>query len=246
MTVAYLSRIWLNPLRSGAQRLLRNPQALHATVLGGLSCQPVTERVLWRLDVDAPHRAALLVLTRSRPSWEHIVEQAGWPSADEPQILIRAYEPLLDQVCLGREFALRVKANPVRSTKQPDRPTAAQKELLASQTRPRGLRLPHRTAEHQLDWVIDRLPRWGFGYLTGPDDLPAVRIVARERISFTRKSAAGRHGNPVVLQAATFEGLVRVDDVELARQSLLAGVGPGKAYGLGLITLAPPVNRAAP
>src|SRR3954469_18997000 len=74
----YLSRIYLNPLRTGAQRLLRNPQHMHAAVLGGLSRQPVTERVLWRLDTEQ-HRASLLVLTQSTPSWEHLVEQAGWP-----------------------------------------------------------------------------------------------------------------------------------------------------------------------
>lgn len=49
--MSYLSRIWLNPLRTGTQRMLRNPQVLHAAILGGLSRQPVTERVLWRLDL---------------------------------------------------------------------------------------------------------------------------------------------------------------------------------------------------
>ena len=50
----YLSRIYLNPLRTRTQSLLRNPQAMHAAVLGGLSRQPVVERVLWRLETSAP------------------------------------------------------------------------------------------------------------------------------------------------------------------------------------------------
>lgn len=85
----FLSRIWLNPLRAGAQRLLTSPHATHAAVLGGLSEQPVQQRTLWRLEADPAHRAALLVLTQTRPSWEHLVEQAGWPAADEPQALVR-------------------------------------------------------------------------------------------------------------------------------------------------------------
>src|SRR5437763_1905053 len=102
----YLSRIWLNPLRERAQLFLRNPHALHAEVLGGVPRQPVTERVLWRLEagqVDSTHRhrPELLVLTDSRPSWEHLVEQAGWPGADEPQDHVRDYQPLLDKIQLG-------------------------------------------------------------------------------------------------------------------------------------------------
>ncbi|HEX5493353.1 MAG TPA: type I-E CRISPR-associated protein Cas6/Cse3/CasE, partial [Mycobacteriales bacterium] len=119
----YLSRISLNPLRTAAQRMLRNPQALHAAVLQSSSRQPVTERMLWRLELDTPHKATLLVLTQTAPSWEHLVEQAGWPGSDEPQALVRPYEPLLDRVVRGREFAFRLRANPVSSTRTPDKPS---------------------------------------------------------------------------------------------------------------------------
>jgi len=242
----YLSRIWLNPLRSQTQRLLRNPQAAHAAILGGLSRQPVSERVLWRWEPDGPHRARVLVLTQSRPSWEHLIEQAGWPSADDPQDLVRAYEPLLDQVACGREFAFRLKANPVSATKHPDSPSPNHKERLAAQARPRGVRVAHRTAEHQLGWLAGRVPHWGFSFTTGEDDLPAVRIVARDRLAFSKKGRDGSNGQRVTLQTATFEGIVRVEDPELTRHSLLCGVGAGKAYGLGLITFAPPVPQPEP
>jgi CRISPR system Cascade subunit CasE len=236
----YLSRIWLNPLRTQAQRFLRNPQAVHAAVLGGLSQQPVTERVLWRWEADGPHRARLLVLTRSRPSWEHLIEQAGWSGADDPQDLVRSYEPLLDQITLGREFAFRLKANPVSATRNPQAPSASQKEHLSAQARPRGVRVAHRTVEHQLGWLIKRVPQWGFVLATDTQDLPAVRIIARDRISFSKRLADGSPGGRVTLQTATFEGIARITDPDLTRHSLLAGVGAGKAYGLGLITLAPP------
>ena len=62
----YLSRIWLNPLRSQTQRLLRNPQAAHAAILSGLSLQPVSERVLWRWEPDRPHRAPGLAPPQTR------------------------------------------------------------------------------------------------------------------------------------------------------------------------------------
>lgn len=238
----YLSRIWLNPFRTGAQRMLRNPQVLHASVLQGVSARPVTERVLWRLETGEPNRATLLVLTQSRPSWEHIVEQAGWPGAEEPQALTRAYEALLTQVAKGREFAFRLRVNPVSSTRSPTNPSAAQKEHLATGGRPRGVRVPHRTAAHQMAWLLARIERWGFEIPAADSGSPDAFISARERLDF-RKRKDGGGGRRVVIQTATFEGRLRIFDPETARRSLLGGVGAARAYGCGLITLAPLTTR---
>ncbi|MFV2116759.1 type I-E CRISPR-associated protein Cas6/Cse3/CasE [Micromonospora sp. LOL_025] len=45
---------------------------------------------------------------------------------------------------------------------------------------------------------------------------------------------------PVTLEGATFDGMLRIDEPETARQALLGGIGSAKAYGFGLRTLAPP------
>jgi CRISPR system Cascade subunit CasE len=249
--MTYLSRVWLNPLRPATQALLRSPEKMHAAVLGGLSRQPVTERVLWRLEAGQPHRAEILVLTESTPSWEHLVEQAGWPHADNPQALVRDYRPLLDRLHAGREFRFRLRANPVGATRTPAKPSARQKEHLAG-PRPRGVRVPHRTAGHQLAWLTARVESWGFTLLdTGEagEGGPALRLSARERLTFYKKPAAGETaGRRVVLSTATFDGAVRVTDPQRAREALLGGVGPAKAYGCGLLTLAPlaPLAAATP
>jgi CRISPR system Cascade subunit CasE len=237
----YLSRIYLNPLRTGAQRLLRNPQAMHAAVLGGIARQPVTERILWRLETDNPHRASALVLTQSTPSWEHMIEQAGWAHSDDPQALTRPYQPLLDQVQRGREFAFRLRANPTSATRRPDNPSVAQKEKLAA-PRPRGVRVPHRTAAHQLNWLLSRVAGWGFE-IPVLDEVPAVQLSSRSRLDFSRTSAGQRRSGRVVIQTATFDGLLRITDPDRARESLLAGVGSARAYGCGLLTLAAPTSH---
>lgn len=235
--MVYLSRIWLNPLRTGAQQMLRSPQVLHAAVLGGISRQPVNERVLWRLDRTQQHRPALLVLTETRPSWEHILEQAGRPSCDEPQIEVRPYETLLDRLAAGREYAFRLQANTVSSTRMPTKPSATQRRHL-ERGRARGVRVPHRTVEHQMRWLTDRVENWGFTVPNNSIGEPDVRLVARGRLTFPKSDKTGERQR-VVLQTATFEGRLRIGDVTAARTSLLAGVGRAKAYGCGLITLAP-------
>ena len=245
----YLSRIWLHPLRTGAQTLIRSPEAMHAAVLGSIARQPVTERVLWRLDTPLDstdprsHRAELLVLTESRPSWDHVIEQAGWTNAEDPQALVRDYQPLLDRIQAGREFGFRLRANPVSSTRNPASPTASQKERLAAD-RPRGVRVAHRTAAHQLNWLTSRLDRWGFTLLTTPNGqdgtVPMLHLTARDRLIFFKNGRdAAAQTRRVVLNTATYDGAIRVTDPEQARRTLLAGVGAGKAYGCGLLTLAP-------
>lgn len=231
----YLSRIRLNPLRRATQRLLTNPQRVHAHVLGGLATQPVDERVLWRME-RRQYACELLVLTQSRPSWAALVEEAGWPDAEGGNSLVRDYGPLLDRLALGREFAFKVVTNPVASVRKPEGPTPGQKVTMTSE-RTRGIRVGHRTAATQLVWFLSRAAghatRWGF--TVGPPDEPNVQLVARERLSFRK----GDGRPPVTIDTATFEGVLRVTDVDGIRAGLLGGIGSGKAYGCGLLTLAP-------
>lgn len=231
----YLSRISLNPLRTGAQRMLSNPHVTHAAVLGGLSRQPVDERVLWRLEAKH-HRVEMLVLTNSTPSWEHIVEKAGWTHADDPQILVRDYAPLLAMVERGREFAFRLRANPVRATKTLATVGQQEPDSARAERSSRGRRVAHTTVAHQLDWLTSRIEGWGFEIPVGSAGAPDVALVGRETLRFRRTPNST---DRVTLSTATFEGRARVIDAEVARSRLLLGVGSARAYGCGLITLAP-------
>ncbi|MEU3073547.1 type I-E CRISPR-associated protein Cas6/Cse3/CasE [Streptomyces laurentii] len=255
----YLSKIALNPRRRTAVSLLSSPHRLHAAILAGLAVQPVSERVLWRLESNTPHRAEVLILTENRPSWAHLVDDAGWPGADGGAPLIADYTPLLGRIVRGREFGFRLTANPVQNIARPTRPSEQQsarlKEAADSGSRPRGSRVAHRTVTHQLEWLFKRCERHGF---TIPDatatppatDLhagehelsagPAASIVSRDILRFRKHNDGPR----VTLSTATFEGRLRVTDPDALRATLLGGIGPAKGYGQGLLTLAP-VRTAA-
>ncbi|NJQ13500.1 type I-E CRISPR-associated protein Cas6/Cse3/CasE [Streptomyces bohaiensis] len=274
--MTYLSRIRINPLRAESRKLLANPRAMHAAVTGGIPGTPTGERTLWRLDADNPHRPHLFVLTPTKPDWTHLVENAGWPDADGDHAAIRDYTPLLNQLATGREFAFRLTASPVQNTHTPIKPSTEQTTRLESADtdpgkRPRGFRLSHRTAAHQLHWLLTRAEKWGFDIPTSftdpaapgltpapttphatpqntpdphhPDPNPAreVRIRARQRQSFT-KNPSGRR---VTFHTVTFEGHLRITDPTQLTTHLLNGIGPQKAYGCGLLTLAPLPTRTA-
>ncbi|GHE78446.1 type I-E CRISPR-associated protein Cas6/Cse3/CasE [Streptomyces longispororuber] len=266
----YLSRIRINPLRAESRRYLESPRAVHGAVMGGLPDAADDERPLWRMDSDDPHRPHLVVLTRSRPDWSHVVEHAGWPGADGDHVLVRDYAPLLALIEPGRAFAFRLTANPVQNAPTPTSPTAAQRKRIAEEqdpTRRRGFRMAHRTAAEQLRWFLERTERWGFAVPASRTDPPAsglgtshaavpdasggtrtrtspdptdpvpreVRITGRHRRAFTKN---GR-GAKVIVTSVTFEGRLEVTDAKALTHHLLSGIGPAKAYGCGLLTLAP-------
>lgn len=211
----YLSSLPLNPLRSGAQRLLSNPQRMHAAVEGVLP--PSREgRILWRLERVGAH-ATLLIQSPEIPSLEHLVEQAGWPSAAGGVPRVASLDPLLTRIARGRQFEFRCRLNPVQNV-----PVSGG----------RSIRRGHRTVGHQLEWFSRRadLGTWGFRLLD--PGVPTLTIVERQQLAF-------KHGDSTTtIDTATFEGVLEVTDVERITTHLLGGIGSGKAYGCGLLTLA--------
>jgi CRISPR system Cascade subunit CasE len=67
---------------------------------------------------------------------------------------------------------------------------------------------------------------------------PAVRILQDAFLEVPRRKKEGESAR-IQVQAVLFEGRLEVVDPEKARATLERGIGPGKALGLGLLSLAP-------
>ncbi|MBR8740175.1 type I-E CRISPR-associated protein Cas6/Cse3/CasE [Nocardiopsis sp. MG754419] len=246
----YLTRFRVNTHRSGARKLLSSPQAMHAAVLGGFpdllpsAAESDTgaggsggPRVLWRVDRNATAEVFLYVVSPERPELTHLVEQAGWPHADEGSgWRSHDYAGFLDRIEAGQNWSFRLTANPVHSIRrkdgEPTKPTA------------------HVTPRHQVGWLLKKQERCGFEVLRATDPDPAMPevdgydVLVRERDSAgfdkadPRPERKGRRMRvPVV--TATFDGRLTVTDPEALRRALTSGIGRAKAYGCGLLTLAP-------
>ncbi|MDO5671274.1 MAG: type I-E CRISPR-associated protein Cas6/Cse3/CasE [Actinomycetaceae bacterium] len=256
--MVYLSSIPLNPMRKATGPLLQNPQRVHAHLMGASPEQPVphdpnNRQVLWRWETvgnDDPayadakpiYRANLLVLTKFEPSWSALIEACGWPDTEAGKARIADYSRLFGAVTLGRQFSFKVTANPVSSVRTLENPTQEQQKIL---DRPRGrITVGHRTVTHQMEWFLDRAAadnqQWGF--TVGPREDAKVKITGRTHLQFYKypKKEGSQHQQPVSLNQATYEGILQVTDVELFKQTLLQGIGRGKAYGNGLLTIANP------
>ena len=106
-----------------------------------------------------------------------------------------------------------------------------------------GQRYGQVTVEQQRQWLIERIPRFGFELMpVDPDDgggtEEAVLVTHRERPVFSRRRPGGEGYDRVTINRTVYEGVLRVTDPESLRRALVTGIGRSKAYGCGLMTLA--------
>ena len=245
----YLTRVYLNPHRRGARQLMRSRQVLHAAVM---NCFPPgalegagMPRVLWRLDRppfarSGPSRqgspsCALFISSPVPPDPSHIVEEAGY--ATEGGVVVRDMSTFLDGLSTGQRWGFRLCVNPTFRE--------------AGQTNARGQKkiLAHVTQDQQTQWVLDRSERLGFRVLTSAEyggDVPVLEDRDGRRVDganllingIERSVAEFQRGSSrVTLALATFGGVLEVTDPDALRHGLVHGVGRGKAYGCGLLTL---------
>ncbi|TDC60488.1 type I-E CRISPR-associated protein Cas6/Cse3/CasE [Micromonospora sp. KC207] len=221
----YLTRFLVNTARQGARRLLASPQAMHAAVLSGFP-RPEDHtrdgaRTLWRVDTGRDRQVVLYVVSPTAPELTHLVEQAGWPRSSEGWET-RSYERLLNSLDKGQRWAFRLTANPTRT---------GRRRVDASTTQ----RFGHVTPVQQVEWLTSRAERNGFTVARQTDG--ELNLVTYDRQ--VRRFMRNRGEKQVTLVMATYDGVLEVEDPELFRGALTRGIGHARAYGCGLLTLAP-------
>ncbi|HEX6498468.1 MAG TPA: type I-E CRISPR-associated protein Cas6/Cse3/CasE [Micromonosporaceae bacterium] len=218
----FLTRFQINPARRGARKLLSSPQAMHAAVRAAFAATEDHEqggtRTLWRLDTVAPATVYLYIVSPGRPDLTHLVEQAGWPTTQT--WVTRSYDTLLNSLRVGQQWAFRLTANPTHS----GRKTADSKDTQ---------RFAYIREEEQATWLADRAPRHGFVLATQQDGQLNLRLHHRRTQTFKRGAA------DVTLASVVYDGVLEITDTHAFRRALTSGIGHAKAYGCGLLTLAP-------
>lgn len=233
----YISRMPINGARRSAMELIASPNRMHAAVeaayppvadcdaSGNVANAAGGGRILWRVDpIAGEGRSAwLYVVSPRRPDFTHLCEQAGWPV--EGGWETKDYAPLLNRLSVGQRWQFRLKANPVRKVLK-DKGTTSRADVV-------GTLQGHVTVEQQMGWLLDRAERNGFCVCDGADGSPQLKVSQRNKSSFMHA------GTKATLSTAVFDGALEVVDEDLLRQALCNGVGRAKAFGCGLMTIAP-------
>jgi CRISPR system Cascade subunit CasE len=206
----YLTRMPLNRRRRGAMKLLTDAHAMHAGVASAFPTEP--GRTLWRVD-RSDDQTLLYVVSSMLPDLTHIAEQAGWPMLGKGWET-KPYDRFLERLSIGQTVHFRLAANPVRSIPQVG---AA-----------RGKISPHVGVNNQTKWLVDRAQHVGLGL-----GARNVLVTTSDTVHLLRQ------GKKFGLARAVFEGTADVTDADSLRTVLCSGIGRGRAYGLGMLTVVP-------
>lgn len=234
----YLTQLILNPRSRAVWRDLADVHAMHRTVMSGFPNLAADGDargrlgVLYRLE-SHPRTGEPTVLVQSAiaPNWAqlpqgYLLERAGMPNPDCKEV-----GAIFARLRPGTPLTFRLRANPTKRV-----------SAHAAGVRPEqvGKRVELRGEVEQLAWLARKGAQHGFIVLSvraasGAAAIPDVRIRPGGKVVGRRPAGA-----PMTFAAVTFEGRLRVTDADRFRAALAAGIGPGKAYGFGLLSIAPP------
>jgi CRISPR system Cascade subunit CasE len=245
----HLSRITL-PLRSGPiQRLLSDCHAMHRFVMSAFPDVPDEAArqslgVLYRVERQErrPH-VRVLVQSRATPLWAF---ESNEIRAEGPASL----DALMAGIAPGRRYRFRLHANPTRRVHR----RAATGPDAREQASAIGKRVAVRDEQARLIWLERKGAVAGFALLQAEvspglespaeayEGFPAARsdpagvIHGRQSRTLPGGSIQNRF---LSFETCIFEGVLEVRDAGALRAGIVAGIGAGKAFGCGLLSLAP-------
>lgn len=215
---------------------------------------------LFRIDPLSPGRAAILVQSAAKPGWEYAFRNAGYLLAARPEL--REFNPSFEP---GQRLRFRLLANPTKKTatiRKEDRERLTREERQKTPGR-NGRRVPVPSAEALANWrkanpgadprefISQRLLGWldakarASGFILLSTVVQPAYAYWHKRPSPMQEQAE-RRDDTGRRRAALFEGMLAVADPARFRDTLIHGIGPGKAFGFGLLSVAPCHNSPAP
>lgn len=238
----YLTKMILNPRSRKVQRDVGNPQELHRTISRAFpeTAKDATPRqkydILYRLETDARNGwIVLLVQSNRRPDWSRL--EADYLIAGEDNLACKQTSENYAAVENGMRLLFRLRANPTKRVGKSDE--RADARFKPSDEKKIRRRVELHTDEEKISWLARKGADAGFR-LAGAqvkDEVANVASTQEGKISFGKTRAAD--ARRLTFGSVVFEGVLEVTDAEQFRKALVKGIGSGKAYGFGLLSIAP-------
>ena len=203
----FLSRIPLDISNRNTLKALSSPSKFHGAL--EICFTGERKRNLWRLD-NLNGKLYFLVLTETAPDFSSFCQQFSQDEIWETKF----YDNFLQKIENNSKWRFRITANPTVS-------------ICSNIKEKRGKVYPHITTEYQKKWLIEKSKNFGFCLVSDAFD-----VVQNKWYRFYKSN-----NHYISLLAVTYEGFLTVTDTELFRNSLIHGIGKGKAYGMGLMTI---------
>lgn len=174
---------------------------------------------LFRIDPGPAGRAVILVQSAAKPNWDYAFQNARFLLAAPAEV--KVYEPGFGA---GQRLRFRLAANPTRKLSQHSRERDG--KLVAEKWIGKRVPVP---ADQLHGWLVRQAAAGGFSFDNESTTVQAGYIF----VSKTRDGKGQR------LRSARYEGILAVTDPDKFHNTLVSGLGPGKAFGFGLLSVAP-------
>lgn len=233
----FLSKLILNHRSRAVRRDLADCQELHRTLMAAFPhTRSNTARdefgLLYRLETSVRSgTVTAIVQSALEPNWGQL--PSGYLLEAENNPACKPVNGSYASLMVGRRLAFRLRANP---TKRVSKNNTEQQEQW------RGKRIELRGEENQIAWLRRKADQHGFG-LVGvriKPDIADVRARPESKVIGWREvNDAAAPKRRLTFAAVVFEGVLEITDADKFKQALANGIGSGKAYGFGLLSIAP-------
>ncbi len=263
----YLSRLLLNPRSLEVCRDLGDINELHRTILKAFpdlqlklgQTKPTRDKqqsareefgVLHRLEpVHNSNVNRLLVQSKEKPNWTLLPHDYFYNTGGRPtNPAVKDVDDAFHCIKPGMELSFRLCANPTRRTKYVVKVTGERTKI----DNPHGHRVVICGEKNLLQWLNEKGKAGGFRLLSARingnslDADPEVWGAWAKQVGVLRgwrpsttASNPTQQTNRLTLKRVMFEGRLRVTDDVRFLGILCKGIGSGKAYGCGLLSVAP-------
>ncbi len=174
---------------------------------------------LFRIDPLPGNRAVILVQSAPKPDWDYAFHNADYLLAAPPQV--KSFDP---NYANRQHLRFRLLANPTkrfsRNSREKDGQPVAERWV--------GKRVPV-PAEELYEWLARRADTAGFSIVKDSTTVQPGYVYVNKTPSDTGHR----------LRSVRYDGTLTVTDPARFRDTLVRGIGPGKAFGFGLLSVAP-------
>ncbi len=236
----YLSRLILDTRQRDVRRDLGDVHRLHRTILHAFPQAPDPQRarehfgLLYRIEPlpTAPQLVRLLIQSDHLPNWHALPSSYLGPAPDaRGNPAIRTVGAEYERIADGDRLIFRLRANPTKklSDRTPGRP-----DRLA------GKRVALLREAEQLEWLTRKGEQHGFRLLhtAVASEILAVQAAVQATERGRRPARDGGESMPLRFGAVLFNGRLEVTDAACFQRTLETGIGSGKAFGFGLLSIA--------
>ncbi len=245
----YLSRLILNPRSRQVMSEVAHPYEMHRTLLRAFPKATDDTRakareefgVLFRGEVDEA-RGVVKVYVQSRiePNWSVLDGLSDYLCADTdmPRYEYKDIMPACRKIQSGQVLSFRLRANPTkRIAEHEDKMRGKRVELISEKAQIAWLTRKGQGSEEGVPGAFELLMK------EVKDEKGEIRLVPRVNACCEGKQIGwkrdGTRGHATTHLAVLFEGLLRVKDTDAFLETIVGGIGSAKAYGFGLLSVAP-------